>query len=75
MVRQLVISVLGTISDKAHSRMILRRKSSTKHPYLIITTYGLVASGPSDFVTEYSFFDYVVLDGKQQSSASVELPS
>jgi SNF2 family DNA or RNA helicase len=49
------------------SSLIMFPVSSAKDPHLVITTYGLVASAPLDFVHDENFqWDYVILDEAQK---------
>lgn len=64
----IVISVISSEMDKNKRAYLLEKamRCSKKRPHLIISTYGLLTSNPSDLTPqhsdEYSYWNYVILD-------------
>jgi SNF2 family DNA or RNA helicase len=63
-VPNLKVFVISSTMKRAERQRYLRLavKGDRRYKFLVVTTYGLVANDPLDFLVHDRGFDYVVLD-------------
>ena len=63
----LEIHIVASDMKRSNRQRLLRAALQSRHkPYLILSTYGLVARDALDYCTESCYFDYIVLDEAHQ---------